>query len=328
MKSRFSSYNLDWLTNTPAFRIDADASVERMPMPISPELGKGSMEVQRLTMGMTLFHGIHTFEPAAKGALVPLTAFTSDFPEPTLSVQVATHGQFAHHEQFPKVNLIFNHGNDLFRYGDKVDTQSYLDGSNDSEMTAMFIGRSVLDSILSEESSETLLKWLGLTPAPQALVKTCPIFISNLLRSTHTNKMHGEAKKLFSQAKVVEYLSALLVHSNTEPSKTSVNQKRRVIVRGLHQYLLGLEGALPTLSELSKQHGISVRLLNAEFVKEYGESIYSFLVNHRLNQAHMVLETTNLQMKVLADNLGYSHVNHFITAFKNKFGYSPGTLRK
>jgi AraC-like DNA-binding protein len=33
-------------------------------------------------------------------------------------------------------------------------------------------------------------------------------------------------------------------------------------------------------------------------------------------------------MKALANQLGYSHVNHFITAFKRQFGYSPGTIRR
>jgi AraC-like DNA-binding protein len=33
-------------------------------------------------------------------------------------------------------------------------------------------------------------------------------------------------------------------------------------------------------------------------------------------------------MKVIAERLGYSHVNHFITALKRKFGYPPGSVRK
>ncbi|NTW85245.1 MAG: AraC family transcriptional regulator, partial [Holophagaceae bacterium] len=33
-------------------------------------------------------------------------------------------------------------------------------------------------------------------------------------------------------------------------------------------------------------------------------------------------------MKALAANLGYSHVNNFIYAFKKKFGYPPGSVRK
>jgi AraC-like DNA-binding protein len=32
-------------------------------------------------------------------------------------------------------------------------------------------------------------------------------------------------------------------------------------------------------------------------------------------------------MKVLAERLGYSHVNNFIHAFSKRFGYSPGSLR-
>lgn len=41
-----------------------------------------------------------------------------------------------------------------------------------------------------------------------------------------------------------------------------------------------------------------------------------------------MLVETGLPMKVLASRLGYSHVNNFINAFKNRFGYSPGSLRR
>jgi transcriptional regulator GlxA family with amidase domain len=74
--------------------------------------------------------------------------------------------------------------------------------------------------------------------------------------------------------------------------------------------------------------GRSARALNEDFQTEYGESIFSFVLNHRLNTAHQAIKTTDVPMKQISMKLGYAHVNHFSAAFKKKFGYSPGSLRR
>jgi AraC-like DNA-binding protein len=60
----------------------------------------------------------------------------------------------------------------------------------------------------------------------------------------------------------------------------------------------------------------------------YGKSLFSYISEVRLNEAHETLSSTEVPMKIIAKNLGYSHVNHFINAFGKQFGYSPGSLRK
>ena len=88
------------------------------------------------------------------------------------------------------------------------------------------------------------------------------------------------------------------------------------------------EGSIPSLSNLSKKFGISSAKLNSEFIKTYNESIYSYIWNLRLFQAYKALTATDLPMKTIAHKIGYSHVNHFIFAFKKRFGVTPGSLRK
>ena len=68
--------------------------------------------------------------------------------------------------------------------------------------------------------------------------------------------------------------------------------------------------------------------LDEAFRKRFGLSIYAFVSDHRLVEAHAALARTDIPMKALAANLGYSHVNNFIYAFKKKFGYPPGSVRK
>jgi AraC-like DNA-binding protein len=61
----------------------------------------------------------------------------------------------------------------------------------------------------------------------------------------------------------------------------------------------------------------AVRLFNLLHVSE-----------QRLDQAYDALMTTDVPIKLIAVNLGYSHVNHFSNAFRKKFGYPPGSLRR
>jgi DNA-binding response OmpR family regulator len=99
-------------------------------------------------------------------------------------------------------------------------------------------------------------------------------------------------------------------------------------VQALHEFLMQMDGKIPTINELASQFGLSARNLNEVFMHEYGHSINSFVTDYRLTQAHTILVESDIPMKQVAAWLGYSHVNHFITAFKRKFGYSPGTLRR
>jgi len=66
---------------------------------------------------------------------------------------------------------------------------------------------------------------------------------------------------------------------------------------------------------------------NIEWLLEFGESIYSFLTNYRLEQARLAIEKGRQSLKVIAYKVSYSHGNHFITAFKRKYNCTPGSLR-
>lgn len=99
-------------------------------------------------------------------------------------------------------------------------------------------------------------------------------------------------------------------------------------IRDLKEHLLNLEGRLPTLGQLGTDFGLSAKQLNIEFKAEFGQSIFEYVTANRLEQAHEALLQSSIPMKVLSQRLGYSHVNHFITAFKRKFGYPPGSLRR
>ena len=98
--------------------------------------------------------------------------------------------------------------------------------------------------------------------------------------------------------------------------------------RGIYEQLVNTKGKLPTMEELATQYGCSIRNLNTEFSAEYGQTVMEYITEHRFKLAHDTISQTTIPLKKLAEQLGYSHVNHFINAFGKRFGYAPGSLRK
>lgn len=142
-----------------------------------------------------------------------------------------------------------------------------------------------------------------------------------LTKPTSIEELHAAIEAL--ARRLTAHTPSFLVHDNADAGKTL--REKAVALR---DFLMQVEGKLPRLNELASRFGLSARALNEAFIQEYGQSIGAFINDYRLTQAHAALMQSDTPMKQLAARLGYSHVNHFITAFKRKFGYPPGSLRK
>ena len=106
----------------------------------------------------------------------------------------------------------------------------------------------------------------------------------------------------------------------------STDRRRRA--QRVRDYLAEVEGRFPTLDELSRVFGCSGRTLNNEFAAEFGDTIFDYMINRRLTMAHEAIRSSDVALKKVAATLGYTHVNNFSAAFRRKFGYSPGSLRR
>lgn len=114
------------------------------------------------------------------------------------------------------------------------------------------------------------------------------------------------------------------LHASVDPGELKAAER----ARSVQQQLISTKGKLPSMEELATQYGCSIRTLNSDFLAEYGQTIQVYMTEYRYNLAHTAVQQTTIPLKVLSEQLGYSHVNHFIAAFRNRFGYTPGTLRK
>lgn len=333
MNTSFPKFNLSWLNDTDPAQFFDPINVDcmRVEQPVSPEHGESWVEMLRVDTGITLFHACHDLVSAPRGQLVPLLEAEGVYPEMTFSAQVVQGGILCHDEGSPAVRIVSSPGHDLFRHQNRWRARAFAEGGVITEMTSIVLGDSALVKLLGDSRAGQLIETLAFSQKQQAVVRPIPCYVTAPLLDAVSTQYCGQTRQLYAQSKALEYLAGLTVHvCNEEPmhqERRKADRRHRTRVLEVREYLVNLEGRLPTCNDLAAHFGLSARHLNNEFSAEYGKSMFAYITDLRLEQAHAALQEGSTPMKAIAARLGYSHVNHFITAFKRKFGHSPGKVR-
>jgi AraC-like DNA-binding protein len=63
------------------------------------------------------------------------------------------------------------------------------------------------------------------------------------------------------------------------------------------------------------------------FKRLFGDTVFGYLFDYRMEMARNYLLDTGKTMQEIAELVGYEYHSHFTTAFKRKFGVSPQEYR-
>lgn len=331
-RSPYNQVQIKWLIDPDAHGADALPSANfnhlRIQCPYPASMGEGWVNRLSLSPDIEIYQTVHRFSMTSGPQMLPLGEFKLDYSQPTLSVHALHSGSATSRELQQKADLAFKPGEDLFRYGEQGHFIPFLNTASNLEMTALVLTQSALLELMGDDAAQQLLDGLGLRKPPMAKVAAIPLHVTEPLRQSLMSGSTGTLHTLYAQSKVLDYLWRLATFAGGAVTAGKFSVSGGGSIQALHDYLLHLEGEMPTLKDLAKKFGTSAQCLNKGFVREYGHSIYSMLTSHRLNQAHQALVDGKLPIKTIATRMGYSHVNHFSHAFKMKFGCTPGSLRR
>ncbi|HBB92371.1 MAG TPA: hypothetical protein DC042_11800 [Bacteroidales bacterium] len=84
----------------------------------------------------------------------------------------------------------------------------------------------------------------------------------------------------------------------------------------------------PSLSELSRLAGINEFKLKNGFKELFGQPVFAWLADFRLDTARKELMKQSRPITEIAFELGFSSPQHFSTAFKKKYGVSPRQMHR
>ena len=82
----------------------------------------------------------------------------------------------------------------------------------------------------------------------------------------------------------------------------------------------------PTLKDLAQEVKLPINKLKEGFKQIYGESVFSFLFEYKMEVARQLLANWHTNVNEVGLKVGYSTSSHFIAAFKKKYGITPKKL--
>lgn len=152
-----------------------------------------------------------------------------------------------------------------------------------------------------------------------------PSYLHLVLNQLFTVRLSESTERLYYQGKVWEVLS--LYFSTKKPNTEScpfLNDEETVRkIKHAKEHLLKNMDAPPTLKELSKVAGLNEYQLKVGFKEIYGNTVFGYLLDHRLDHARVLLDSAKFQVNEVAYQIGYTNPSHFIAAFRKKFGITP-----
>ncbi len=158
------------------------------------------------------------------------------------------------------------------------------------------------------------------------LAATIPL-LRDIVGANREDPLHW----LYASAKANELLYATLSHmpecaTDAAHCRLTLRDRRQLhVVRDV----LGSDfTSPPRLPALARQAGMNYSKLCSGFRQLFGETTTEFVRRRRLEVAHELLRTTDLQVQQVARRVGYAHHGSFTAAFVRHFGCSPKSVNR
>lgn len=150
--------------------------------------------------------------------------------------------------------------------------------------------------------------------------------IAVILSQMINYNLHPSIKELYIKGKVYELISLYFNKSSDadiEQCPFLVDEDNVKRIRNAKEIIIARMAEPPTLNELSEEIGLSLKKLKEGFKQIYGDSVFSFLFDYKMEYARKMLETGQYNVNEVGLKVGYSTASHFISAFKKKYSTTP-----
>ncbi len=150
--------------------------------------------------------------------------------------------------------------------------------------------------------------------------------IAVVLSQIMNYNLHPSIKQLYIKGKAYELISLYFNKgegTDVEQCPFLVDEDNVRRIRKAKEIMIASMAEPPTLAELSEEIGLSLKKLKEGFKQIYGDSVFSFLFDYKMEYARKMLETGRHNVNEVGLKVGYSTASHFISAFKKKYGTTP-----
>jgi AraC-like DNA-binding protein len=318
---------ISWIFDSEASTSAIGFKTKRLEIPYPPQLAKGYSEHHEILEGITLIQDKHEFISEDRPSIISMGNLKAEFSSSQLVIQITHSGCIDIKGDLYKTDSKLSPDSDFFSKVKYFEIEQSVITEENIFASLILVSEEILYNLLGSESADALFKNLNLLEISDTRKLYIPQRISNKIKYCIPDKLEGNMRSLYAQSMLCKYFTDLNIYIGSEKEFLTAIKLIDFDVDHLHSELLKVNTDIPTLSTLSKKYNVSPLIINQSFAQKYNQSIYSFLSNQGLEQARHALISTDISMKNLAHKIGFSHVNYFITAFKKRFGVTPGSIR-
>ncbi len=138
--------------------------------------------------------------------------------------------------------------------------------------------------------------------------------------------LHPMVKPIYFKAKAFELVSLyfnLPQHVDVEQCPFLVDEVNIGKIKKAKSIIIARMAEPPSLNELALEIGLPINKLKEGFKQVYGEPVFTFLFEYKMEVARQLLASGSLNVNEVGLKVGYSTASHFIAAFKKKYGVTP-----
>ena len=147
-----------------------------------------------------------------------------------------------------------------------------------------------------------------------------------VLQQIINSNINSAIIELYVKGKIYELLSLHFQKEenvDTEYCPFLVDEQNVLKIRKAKDIIISRMSEPPSLQELATEIGLNLKKLKEGFKQIYGDTVYSFLFDYKIEHARKLLESNQYNVNEVGLQVGYSTASHFIAAFKKKFGTTP-----
>ncbi|WP_066223178.1 helix-turn-helix transcriptional regulator [Formosa haliotis] len=222
--------------------------------------------------------------------------------------------------------LHINEENSLLLYNPQQDLPIHLEVNPNSWLITLLISIKKFHALFSQEAD--YISFLSDDNKDKKYYKDgkiSPSMAIVLTQIMHFN-LNTSIKNLYYKGKAYELLSLYFNRSedaSIEHCPFLVDETNVIKIRAAKDIIISRMAEPPSLQELADEIDLSLKKLKEGFKQIYGDSVYSFLFDYKLEEARKLLESGQFNVNEVGLKVGYSTSSHFIAAFKKKYGTTP-----
>ncbi|MGA8855315.1 MAG: AraC family transcriptional regulator [Christiangramia sp.] len=216
--------------------------------------------------------------------------------------------------------------NSLLLYNPQRDLPLNVSLESESWLISLVISIKKFHALFSQEAD--YITFLSADNKDKKYYKEAPVSPSMavVLNQLMNFSLTPSIKNLYFKAKAFELMSLYFnkaENPDLEQCPFLSDEENIKKIRRAKDIVIARMAEPPSLQELSDEIGLSLKKLKEGFKQIYGDSVYSFLFDYKMEYARKLLETGEYNVNEVGLKVGYSTASHFIAGFKKKFGTTP-----